>query len=221
MMISVVMITKNEQDAVASVIQNIKKALPCADILIVDSSDDRTPEIARSLDVEVIRQYPPQGYGKAMMLALTQAKGEVVITLDCDNTYPTTSLKEFSDSVIKEGYDLVDGSRLKAKPKAMPWINYFGNILFARIASILFMTPLRDLHSGMRAYKKSLINNLSQCINPKGAALPVELLLRSIRLHKRVKIINIDYFERVGQSTMNPFDSTWWTIKRIVRSRFF
>jgi|TARA_Y100000310_G_C20692191_1_gene823055 glycosyltransferase involved in cell wall biosynthesis len=219
-MITVAMITMNEAGVVAKVIRDIKEALPDAEVLIVDSSSDKTPEIAESLGTRVIRQYPPQGYGKAMYLALTSAEGDVVVTLDCDDTYPAYEIPKITNLILNEGYDIIDGSRLKKKPEAMPWINYFANAGFAIIGSILFGVRLTDLHSGMRAYRKTLITELIEKIDPEGAALPVELLLRPLRLRKKMKVVYIDYFERVGESTMKPLESAWWTLKRIFRARF-
>jgi hypothetical protein len=140
------------------------------------------------------------------------------VTLDCDNTYPAADIPRLARLVLEEGYDVVDGSRLKGKPKAMPWTNYLANAGFAALASALFFRRLSDLHSGMRAYRKSLIDEL--WYNSRGAALPVELLLRPIRMGRRVKIVHIDYHDRIGQSTMNPLPSAWWTIKRILGVRF-
>jgi glycosyltransferase involved in cell wall biosynthesis len=217
-MLSVVMITMNEEKAIATVVNDIKKYAPDAEILIVDSSKDKTPEIAESLGVKVIRQFPPKGYGRAMDLALRSASGDVIITLDCDNTYPANMIPELARYITEEGYDIVDGSRLKTKPEAMPMINYLANIGFALIASVLFFRYVKDLHSGMRAYKKSLIDKLKY--EPAGAALPVELLLRPIKMGCKVKIVYIDYFERIGQSTMMPLQSAWWTLKRILKVRF-
>jgi glycosyltransferase involved in cell wall biosynthesis len=217
-MITVAMITMNEEQAMQTVVEDIRKAVPDAEILIVDSSRDRTPDIAESLGVKVIRQYPPQGYGPAMDRALRSASGEVVVTMDCDNTYPAHRIPEFARLVLEDNCDLVDGSRLKSKPEAMPWVNYLANTMFAYLAAILFFRRLTDLHSGMRAYRKELIESLS--CDAQGAALPVELLLRPIRMGYRVKVVYIDYAERIGQSTMRPFESAWWTLKRILRARF-
>ena len=212
------MITMNEEAAVEAVIRDIQKAVPEAEILLVDSSRDRTAEIASGLGAKVIKQYPPKGYGLAMDLALRSASGDVVVTLDCDNTYPAHRIPELANYILKEGYELADGSRLQSKPKAMPWINYWANFFFAGLASLLFLKRITDLHSGMRAYKKSLIERLNY--DPKGAALPVELLLRPIKSGSKVKFTFIDYHERTGQSTMRPLESAYWTLKRILSVRF-
>ena len=77
---------------------------------------------------------------------------------------------------------------------------------------------MTDLHSGMRAYRKELIDALTYEVN--GAALPVELLLRPIKMGKRLKVVFIEYRERIGQTTMRPLQSAWWTLRRILSVRF-
>lgn len=218
MKLTVAMITRNEAGAVTKVVRDILAVVPGADVLVVDSSDDRTAELAQAAGARVIRQYPPRGYGAAMDKALRSAQGEVVITLDCDDTYPTNQIPVLARLVLDEGYDLVDGSRLERKPAAMPWFNFLANWGFAWMASVLFLQRFTDLHSGMRAYRKSMIDEL--VFDPSGPALPVELLLRPVSLGYRCTTAFIDYRERVGVSTMQPLISAWWTLKRILAVRF-
>jgi len=216
--VTVAMITMNEEGSVATVINNIQNVIPGAEILIIDSSRDQTPVIAEKLGVKVIRQFPPRGYGPAMELALRQGTRDVVITLDCDDTYPVEAIPELASLILEKNYDLVDASRLKRKPQAMPWLNYLGNAFFACVASVLFFRKLTDLHSGMRAYRKSMID--AMLFESEGAALPVELLLKPIMAGYRVHSVFIDYRERIGQSKMNPFSTSWWTLRRIIKVRF-
>ena len=217
-MITVATITMNEENAVGKVIADIRAVVPDAEILIVDSSKDRTPEIASALGATVVRQFPPRGYGLAMETALRSGRGSVVVTLDCDDTYPAEAIPVLAGMVEDGGFDLVDGSRLKSKPQAMPWLNYWANKGFAIIASVRFGRRLTDLHSGMRAYRKSMIDRLE--FDASGPALPVELLLKPIELGFRVGAIFISYRERVGTSTMQPLASAWWTARRIFSCLF-
>ena len=215
--LTVAMITRNEKDAISKVIGDIRHAVPDAEILVVDSSSDCTAEVAEELGAKVIKQFPPRlrtGHGPAPR----SAGGEVVVTLDCDDTYPAEQIPLLARLILEDGYDIVDGSRLTSKPRAMPWPNYLGNFTFALLASLLFLRRLQDLHSGMRAYRKSLIDELKYRVD--GAALPVELLLRPIKLGKRLKVVNIDYRDRVGQTTMRPLQSAWWTLRRILTVRY-
>lgn len=216
--VSVAMITMNEEGAIAKVISDIRRAVPDAEIVIVDSSKDRTPEIAQELGARVIRQFPPKGYGPAMDLVLRSASGEVVVTMDCDDTYPAADIPRLAAMVLVDGWDLVDGSRLEHKPAAMPWTNFLANWGFALLASILFGRRITDLHSGMRAYRRAIIDQLGH--RPQGAALPVELLLIAFRRGFRVTSIFIPYRERVGVSTLRPWNGAKWTLKRILSARF-
>src|SRR5262249_50080412 len=156
-----------------------------AEVLVVDSSSDGTAEVAERLGARVIKQFPPRGYGPAMDTALRSARGRAVVTLDCDDTYPAADIPALARLVLAEGYAVVDGSRLRGKPKAMPWLNYAANWGFALFASLLFGRRVTDLHSGMRAYSKALIDGLRY--EARGAALPVELLLRPIKMGKKLK----------------------------------
>ena len=62
--VSVVMATRNEEEAIERVLRDIRKATEKrAQIVIVDGSVDKTPEIAGSLGAMVIHQ-DPQGYGQ-------------------------------------------------------------------------------------------------------------------------------------------------------------
>jgi glycosyltransferase involved in cell wall biosynthesis len=216
MKVTVSMITMNEEGAVAKVIRDIRAVAPDAEILLVDSSKDRTAEIAQELGCRVIKQFPPQGYGPAMDRAVREAAGDVVITLDCDDTYPVEVIPRLVH-LVEEGYDLVNTTRTWRRPKAMPFANFLANRLFALGARVLHGLKTTDVHSGMRAYRKSMIDRVQW--NARGAALPVDMYVIPFRRGFRVTEIPIDYRERIGETTLHRFSSTWWTFKRLWKAR--
>lgn len=213
---TVSMITMNEEGAVAKVIRDIRDVVPDAEILLVDSSKDRTAEIAQELGCRVLKQFPPQGYGPAMDRAVREAGGDVVITLDCDDTYPVEVIPRLVH-LIEEGYDLVNTTRTWRRPKAMPFANFLANRAFALGARILHGLKTTDVHSGMRAYRKSMIDAVQW--SPRGPALPVDMYVIPFRRGYRVTEIPIDYRERIGETTLRRFSSTWWTFKRLWKAR--
>ncbi len=213
--LTVSMISRNEERAVGRVIDDIKSVVPQAEILLVDSSQDQTPTIAESKGARVLRQFPPRGYGPAMMTALLEAQGDVVVTMDCDGTYPASYIPKLAKLVTDLGYDVVNATRLDRKPDAMPLPNYLANQLFARVTSAAYGVSTSDMHSGMRAYRRSMLHALS--FDPQGPALPVELWLKPILLGFRAAEVPIPYFERVGTSTLDRFRSTAWTFRRMAR----
>jgi glycosyltransferase involved in cell wall biosynthesis len=216
MKLTVSMITMNEEGAVAKVVGDIRRVVPDAEILLVDSSKDRTAEIAQELGCRVIKQFPPQGYGPAMDRAVREAHGEIVVTLDCDDTYPVEVIPRLVQ-LIDEGYDLVNTTRVKKRPRAMPFANFLANRVFALAAWVLHGLKTTDVHSGMRAYRKSMIDAVKW--TPRGAALPVEMLLVPYRRGYKVAEIPIEYRERIGNTTLQRWSSTVWTFKRLWRAR--
>jgi glycosyltransferase involved in cell wall biosynthesis len=152
-----------------------------------------------------------------MDLALRSARGRVVVTMDCDDTYPAERIPELARMILEDGYDLVDASRLEGRPENMPLPNYVANFGFALVASAVYRRRVTDLHSGMRAYRKSMIDALK--FDLTGPALPVELLLRPLQHGYKVALVFIDYRERVGESKLDPLRSAFWTMRRIVNVR--
>lgn len=216
MKVSVVMITMNEELAIAKVVVDIRRVVPDAEIVVVDSSKDRTPEIAAELGCRVVRQFPPRGYGPAMDTALRSATGDVVVTLDCDDTYPTDDIPAFV-AAIEDGADLVNGNRIWRRPQAMPLANFVANRTFGVVARLACGSKAMDLHSGMRAYRRTMLDALRW--DPNGAALPVELVLLPQRLGYRVVERPIEYRERLGQTTLHRWDSAKWTFRRMWKAR--
>ena len=213
--LTVGMISMNEEGAVGAVIDDIRKYVPDAEILLVDSSKDRTPEIAEAKGARVVRQFPPKGYGPAMTRLLYEARTDVVVTLDCDGTYPADRIPQLVE-LIEQGADLVNATRTRHQPKAMPLPNYVANRLFAATAQVVHGLPTTDVHSGMRAYRTSMLRGLD--FQPTGAALPVDLIVIPARLGYRIVEVEIPYFERIGATTLQRWNSTIWTFKRLFRA---
>jgi glycosyltransferase involved in cell wall biosynthesis len=218
MQCSVVMITLNEEGAIAKVVNDIRQFCPHVEIVVVDSSKDRTAEIASELGCKVVKQFPPKGYGPAMHQALTSAGRDFVITMDCDDTYPVEAINILINK-IDEGYDLVSASRLGKRPENMPLANFCANWLFALAARLICGVETTDVHTGMRIYRKSLLENFPY--QPRGLALPVELQVGPASLGYKCTEVFIDYRPRIGESKLDRFASTVWTFKRIWRWRRF
>ena len=216
MKVTVSMITLNEEGAIAKVIGDIRRVVPEAEIFLVDSSKDRTAEIATELGCRVFKQFPPKGYGPAMDRAVRDARGDVVVTLDCDDTYPVEEIPHLV-SLVEQGADLVNATRLAKRPKAMPFANYLANRVFAWTARLLHGLKTTDVHSGMRAYRKSMIDAVTW--DPNGAALPVDMMVIPYRMGYRVIDVPIEYRERIGATTLRRWSSTMWTFKRLWRAR--
>ena len=198
--VSVVMGTYNEEAAIGTVLDDIGDVTDgAAEIVCVDGSADRTPEIAREHGARVIEQ-EPRGYGVAVERALRAASRPVVVTTDCDDTYPMEQLPEFLER-INAGADVVSGNRLSGGASAMPAFNRFGNHTFALLASVLLARRVRDTTTGMRAYRREVIESIEWTEN---TGLSAELLMRPIARGYDVVEVPIGYDDRLGETTLDP-----------------
>ena len=199
--LSVVMGAYNEEGAVGRVLDDIERVTDGrAEVVVVDGSTDRTPEIARERGARVVDQ-EPQGYGVAVREALLSASRPVVVTTDCDDTYPMEALPRFLE-LINEGYDVVSGDRLYHGADAMPGLNRLGNHAFALLASLLLGERVHDTTTGMRAYRREVIRDIEWTEN---TGLSAELLIRPLARGYRVREEPIEYHERAGETTLDPF----------------
>ncbi|WP_101296610.1 dolichyl-phosphate hexose transferase [Halegenticoccus soli] len=198
--VSVVMGTYDEEAAIGTVLDDIERATDGrAEVVCVDGSSDRTPEIARGRGARVVRQRP-RGYGVAVRAALSNASRPVIVTTDCDDTYPMDRLPDFLDA-INDGYDVVSGDRLYYGAEAMPALNRLGNRAFAALASVLTGRRVHDTTTGMRAYRREVIERIEWTEN---TGLSAELLIRPIARGYAVRELPIDYRERAGETKLDP-----------------
>ncbi|ERH10140.1 MAG: glycosyltransferases involved in cell wall biogenesis [halophilic archaeon J07HX64] len=198
--VTVVMGTYNEEAAIGTVLADIERVTDGqAAVVCVDGSTDRTAEIARERGAQVIEQ-EPQGYGVAVRAALLAADRPVVVTTDCDDTYPMEQLPVFLEQ-INRGYDVVSGDRLYHGADAMPVLNRLGNHLFAAAASVLMGRRVHDTTTGMRAYRRAVIEAIEWTEN---TGLSAELLVRPAMRGYDVREQPIAYHERAGETKLDP-----------------
>jgi SAM-dependent methyltransferase len=214
--LTVGMLTMDEEESIARMIDEIRRVAPDASLLCVDSSmKDRTPEIARELGARVLRQVPPRGHGPAMerlMYAAAEAS-DALIYLDCDFTYPVDMIPVLRRLLEEERADVVNCARTRDKPAAMPWPNYLANKGFAGMARVLNGIPTADVHSGMRAYRCSVIRAFE--FDGEGDALPIDTLLYPAKCGYRVVELPIAYADRVGASKLRKIAGAVWSVIRL------
>lgn len=214
--ISVVLPTMNEEGSIAKVVNDIKKYAPAGtDILIVDGGKDRTAEIARELGVRVIKQ-EPHGHGRALIEGMLNAAGEIIISSDCDDSYPMDMIPEFI-RLMNQGYDIVSGNRIHRLNKAMPLSNRCANWFFAFMTKVIYGINTHDVTTGMRAYRKSLVHSVKWETN---YAFPLEILIKAVANGFKYKEIKIPYHERIGVPTLNKWRSGKAYIYTILKYKF-
>ncbi|MBV0922987.1 glycosyltransferase family 2 protein [Halomicroarcula limicola] len=214
--LAVVMGTYNEADAIGTVLSDIADVTDGrAEVVCVDGSSDRTPEIAREHGATVIEQ-EPRGYGVAVREAVLTPDRPVIVTTDCDDTYPMERLPDFL-AEVNDGADVVSGDRLYYGADEMPGMNKLGNELFALLASVLMGERVHDTTTGMRAYRREVVRKIEWTEN---TGLSAELLMRPLMREYDVRERPIEYDERRGETKLDPLSGGAAIAKSIVRVAF-
>lgn len=157
---TLMVLTKNEIEGMKVIMPQVKKEW-CNQILVVDgNSTDGTIEYSRDRGYDVYIQ-KKAGLRCAYQEAWPLIRGDYVITFSPDGNSPPEYIPKLIDK-IKEGYDMVIGSRYYqgAKSKDDDVLTSFGNWLFTTAINILHNGHYTDAMTIYRIYKKELFPEL-------------------------------------------------------------
>ena len=185
------------------------------EIIIADSSTDRTPEIAESLGAKVIHT-EKNGYGNAYLTAFRHARGHLIVMGDADNTYDFHQIPELI-APLKDGVDFVIGSRFKGviRPGSMTALHqYIGNPLLTWLINVIFGTHFSDAHSGFRAITKEALDRLQ--LKTGGMEFASEMLVMASKAQLNIVEVPIDYYPRLTPSNLHSFADGWRHIRFVL-----
>jgi len=215
MKVSIVLPTKDEQNSIEKVVRDCLSLGFEKEIIVVDDSADRTPEIAEKLGCKVIRGV--KGYGRAFLEGFRHSSGDIIVMLDADGSYDALEIPRLIEPIVKGEADLVIGSRFKGKimPKAMPWHHrYVGNPVLTKLTNLLFKTKLSDVHSGMRALRKDALAKIDPVC--PGMEFATELVLKAAIKGLRIVEVPITYHPRIGFSKLRSFRDGWRHLRLVL-----
>jgi glycosyltransferase involved in cell wall biosynthesis len=212
--LSVVIPAYNEEHGIKDIIQRVLD-IQCdlfevgvheLELLIVDDgSKDNTRQIINELaqkdsTVNLICHQKNRGYGAALKTGFSKASGELIGFLDADGTYPPEFFPQLCQAAMN-GSDLVIGSRMAGTASQMPITRRIGNLFFANILTILGRQRVTDSASGMRVFKREIMERLYPL--PDGLNLTPVMSTRAIHEGIKMAEIPIPYSERVGRSKLS------------------
>jgi dolichol-phosphate mannosyltransferase len=208
----------NEEEGVGLTIAELRQYLEKPWVLVVDGkSRDRTVEVARNFDADVICQ-EGTGKGDAIAYAIRQVNVDVdyVVFTDADYTYPAEFVPRMI-RILEENprVGMVCGNRFNAHfhLEGMHDMFYLGNRLLAFTHNMLNGVGLRDPLTGLRVVRWKILKNWRP--KSKGFDIEVELNHHVERQGYDIVEIPIPYRPRLGEKKLK-FEHGVTILKRIL-----
>ena len=199
--VAVIVPAYNEQDAVRSTVEHVRRTLTAADVpheivVVNDGSDDETSAEARAADARVIDFPDNIGYGHALKTGIAATDSDLVAILDADGTYPPEALPAMI--AMAEHADMVVADRGTAMNN-VPWVRRPAKWMLKVLASIVAQRRINDVNSGLRVFRRSALEQFVPLL-PDGYSLTTTITLCMLATNLTVVYHPIDYGRRIGRS---------------------
>jgi len=201
----VIVAALNEEEGVGQTIAELRQYLEKPWVLVVDGkSRDRTVEVAKNLDVDVICQ-EGKGKGDAIACAIKQVNvdADYVVFTDADYTYPAEYVPQMI-RILNENpkVGMVCGNRFNSHfdLEAMHDMFYFGNRLLAFTHNMLNGVNMQDPLTGLRLVRWNILRGWRP--ESKGFDIEVELNHYVERQGFGIMEIPIPYRPRLGEKKL-------------------
>ncbi len=218
--LSIVIPALNEEKTVGDFVDWCMEGLASAgvsgEVLIVDSSSDRTTEIALAHGARVLRT-PRRGLGRAYIDALPFIRGRYVLMGDADCTYDFRNLAPFVEQ-FRKGYEFVMGSRWKGsiEPGSMPALHrYLGTPVTTWVLNVVYSSHFSDIHCGMRGITWDALVRMG--LQSQSWEYASEMVLKAVHMRLRTAEVpvrflkdregRLSHHKRAGWSS--PFQAAW------------
>lgn len=216
--ITVIIPCLNEEQGIEQVLRRMPEFVD--QVIVVDNgSTDRTSDVARSFGAEVIRE-PVRGYGRSYKKGFSNARGDLIVTLDGDHSYPPDAISYLLEAFLHLDIDFLNASRFPVRDsKAMSLKHKLGNWVLSLATSMLYFRWVRDSQSGMWVFRRSILNDM--VLESDGMAFSEEIKIEALRSRRiRFAEISIQYSSRLGEVKLNPWRDGFYNLYFLARKRF-
>lgn len=204
--VSVVLPCLDEADHIGECVRRALKAIEnggwAGEVIVSDNgSSDASAANAAAAGAHVVHE-SRRGYGNAYLTGFAAARGDIIVMLDGDLTYPFEQIHEFV-AKVDDGAEFVIGNRMdNIEPGAMPFFNRtVGNPALSTLNRRSGM-EVKDTQCGMRAFRRDLLPRLA--LQTSGMEFASEMLSNAHREKLRIAQIEIVYSRRQGEAKLKP-----------------
>lgn len=223
--ISIIIPCLNEEEAIATCLFEVKKAIKeyslLAEVIVVDNnSSDRSAviieEVKQSFPELILVKEEREGYGLAYLKGFSIARGRYIFMADADASYNFLEIDKFLNK-LRTGSDLVVGNRFAGlmAQKAMSWSHrYLGNPFLSFLVRFFFGVKIGDIHCGARGINKSVLEKLN--LRTGGMEFASEMIIKASRQKLNISEVPISYRPRLGYSKLHSVTDAWRHLRFIL-----
>jgi len=190
--VTVIIPAYNEEQRLGSTLDAVVEYLEGADlsyelIVVDDGSADGTAELVRQRpappEIRLLCNERNRGKGYSVRRGMQEARGELVLFSDADNSTPIQELEKLA-AEIDAGADVAIGSR--ALPESVlevrqpAYREYMGRV-FNLLVRMLTGLRFRDTQCGFKLFRREVARDLASRQTLDGWAFDVELLYLAVR----------------------------------------
>lgn len=181
----------NAEKTIIKVLERIPKDTlnKVNEILIQDNnSQDRTYEIASKYKIDkkfskltVIKNKRNLGYGGTKKKAFDYAikKGyDIFVMVHSDGQYPPERVSDMINPIEEGEADMVIGSRINALEGGMQIWKLTGNKILTLAEKMVLQLPLKEFHSGYKAYNLHALKKIPYQLCSDGHAISSETIIQ-------------------------------------------
>lgn len=203
--VTVVIPAFNEGAHIAEQIRNVRRVMQQTgwtfEIIVVDDgSADNTAAEAAQTGVRVLRHRQNRGYGASLKTGIEVSRFDWILITDADGTYPAAAIPKLLAGASENA--MVVGARV-GKTVKIPLVRRPAKWFLGKLASYLAGQRLPDLNSGLRLMRKDLIERYVHLL-PSGFSFTTTITLASACNNHPIEYIPIDYYKRLGNSSIRP-----------------
>jgi glycosyltransferase involved in cell wall biosynthesis len=217
--ISVIIPAKNENfgikvclELIALYVDNLLEI-----IVILESVEDQTIKVIdkvnlnEQIKLKVVFNEYSKGVTGSIQTGIKMASGNYVFIYPADEINPIFALNDFTKK-LNSGFDLVSATRYSKGGLRLGVGSFSGNLLSRLVATlVLFVTNGRfsDLSTGIKAFKKDVIEIPVEPFSQNGWSFPMEIELRALLGGKKISEIPIISVDRPFGGESSYHAASW------------
>jgi len=215
---SIIIPTRDEEESIGKVLCSIPNEIrKKSEIIVVDSSTDYTPIIAKKLGARVIIE-KRKGKGNAIRTGVNASRGNILIFLDGDGTDPPQYIPKLLLKLKKSNLVLGCRSSKSFKNDDLTMRRIF-KLYGISIRPIFRIVGLKvgDPLAGFRAIRRSDWDKLN--LKSKGFEIETEMNLKALDKEFDIRQVSIPHFKRGGglmKSKLISNPRSWFKIINFV-----